>query len=84
MLCTSFHFAAKYKASIDAYCVITHICASFCCCDRPILVLFLLAGRLVQFSLDSNIAEEECHKLLDEFMPRHIRTRKITQRLFIK
>ena len=53
-------------------------------CDGPIVVLFLLADRLVKFSLDSNIAEEECHKLLDEFMPRHIRTRKITQRLFIK
>eukprot|EP00731_Ephydatia_muelleri_P026772 Em0018g872a len=41
-------------------------------------------GQPVKFSLGPVIAEKECHKLLDEFMPSHIRTRKITQHLFIK
>ena len=49
-----------------------------------ILVLLVLAGRLVKFSLDSNTADEECHRLLDEFMPCHIRTSKIMQQFFIK
>ena len=52
--------------------------------NGSIVLLFRLAGRLVKFSLDPVIAEEECLKLLDDFMPHHIRNRKITQRLFIK
>lgn len=47
-------------------------------------VLYLLPGRLVKFSTDPDVADDECHRLLNEFMADHIKARKITQHLFIK
>ncbi|KAL5475165.1 hypothetical protein EMCRGX_G027231 [Ephydatia muelleri] len=42
-------------------------------------------GPPVKFSSDPTIAEEECRKLLNEYMAKYsIKTRKITQHLFIK
>ena len=46
--------------------------------------LYLLPGSLVKFSTDPDVADDECHRLLNEFMPEHIKARKITQHLFIK
>ena len=41
-------------------------------------------SRLVKFSTDSDLSEDECHVLLHEYMPKHIRSSKITQQLFIR
>lgn len=40
--------------------------------------------QLVKFSTDSDLSEEECHRLLQEYMPKHIQATKITQQLFIR
>lgn len=37
----------------------------------------------VQFSQQPNLSDEKCHELLQEFMPKHIKT-KTTQKLFIR
>ena len=42
------------------------------------------ANKIVKFSQDENLTNEECHRLLIEFMPDHIQMTKITQKLFIK
>lgn len=42
------------------------------------------ANKIVKFSQDENLTNEECHRLLTEFMPDHIQLTKITQKLFIK
>ena len=41
-------------------------------------------GHLVKFSTDPDLSDEECHQLLLEHMPKHIRATKITQQLFIR
>lgn len=41
-------------------------------------------GPRVKFSEEKDLEDEECHELLLEFMPQHIASTKITQRLFIK
>ena len=39
---------------------------------------------LVKFSEDPDLPEEECHQLLEEYMPKHTQKTKITQKLFIR
>ena len=39
---------------------------------------------LVKFSQDPFLPEEDCHRLLKEYMPKHAAAAKITQRLFIR
>lgn len=41
-------------------------------------------GLLVKFSLEPNLSDEDCHRLLQEYMPKHITPTKITQQLFIR
>lgn len=43
-----------------------------------------LPSPIVKFSLDDDLAPEECHSLLTEHMPDRIQMTKVTQRLFIK
>ena len=40
--------------------------------------------QLVNFSSQPDLPEDECQKLLLQYMPEHVRNTKITQRLFIK
>ena len=46
--------------------------------------LYKEGGPLVKFSLEPDLTEENCYKLLKEFMPDHIVATKITQQLFIR
>ncbi len=52
--------------------------------------LHYLTGRrgrqdqLVKFSEDPDLLPDQCHTLLYKYMPEHIRSTKITQRLFVK
>lgn len=46
--------------------------------------LYEEGGPLIKFSLESDLANEECHELLQEFMPEHVVSTKITQQLFIR
>ena len=41
-------------------------------------------NREVKFSQDEPPSNEDCHRLLTEYMPDYILKTKITQRLFIK
>lgn len=41
-------------------------------------------NQLVKFSQDEAPSDEDCHRLLMEYMPDFIQKTKITQRLFIK
>ncbi len=41
-------------------------------------------GRLVKFSQDPDLLPHQCQTLLHKYMPEHIRSTKITQRLFVK
>ena len=43
-----------------------------------------LGGVPVRFSLDPTLLTDECHKLLELYMPEQIRKTKITQKMFIK
>ena len=45
---------------------------------------FTHAKELVKFSSEPDLNEEECQQLLQQYMPDHVRSTKITQRLFIK
>ena len=40
--------------------------------------------QLVKFSTDPDLSEDDCHRLLQEYMPKHIASTKITQQLFIR
>ncbi len=40
--------------------------------------------QLVKFSNDVDLSDDECHRLLQEHMPKHIASTKITQQLFIR
>ena len=42
------------------------------------------SNQLVKLSQDEAPSDEDCHRLLMEYMPEYIRKTKITQRLFIK
>ena len=46
--------------------------------------LYREGGRQVKFSTEPNLKDEDCHSLLQEFMPLHITPHKITQQLFIR
>lgn len=46
--------------------------------------LYLEGRQLVKFSTDFDLSDEECHSLLQEYMPKHIASTKITQQLFIR
>ena len=39
---------------------------------------------LVKFGDDTDIPEEKCHDLLNEYMPKHVKSSKVLQKLFIK
>ncbi len=41
-------------------------------------------GRLVKFSQDHDLPLHQCQTLLHKYMSEHIRSTKITQRLFVK
>ncbi len=41
-------------------------------------------GVPVKFSLDSDLSEGECRKLLNSYTPVHMKANKATQKLFIK
>jgi len=41
-------------------------------------------GAPVKFSLDPDLSEADCRKLLDRYTPKHMRGNKATQKLFIK
>lgn len=45
---------------------------------------FREGGPPVKFSTEGNLSDEDCHKLLQDFMPKHIIPTKITQQLFIR
>ena len=51
---------------------------------RDIDTLYNEGGQLVQFSTDADLFINECHKLLQKFMPKHVMSSKITQQLFIR
>jgi len=38
----------------------------------------------VKFSLDADLSESECHKLLDYYTPQHMKRNKTSQKLFIR
>lgn len=40
--------------------------------------------ELVKFSTDPDLEDDDCHKLLHEYMPNHITRSKIMQQLFIR
>ena len=46
--------------------------------------LYREGGVPVKFSLDPDLPASDCHALLADYMPDHIKRTKITQRLFIK
>jgi len=39
---------------------------------------------LVKFGDDPDLPEEQCHELLKKYMPQHVTTSKVLQRLFIR
>ena len=41
-------------------------------------------NKIVKFSDDEDLSDDECHVLLQEYMPDHIQETKITQKLFIR
>ena len=41
-------------------------------------------SKKVRFSDDEDLTNEECHSLLQKYMPKHIQETKITQKLFIR
>ena len=41
-------------------------------------------GIPVKFSLENDLSEAECRKLLDRYTPQHMKVNKATQKLFIK
>ncbi len=41
-------------------------------------------GKMVKFSQDPDLLPAQCQMLLHKYMPEHIRSTKITQRLFVK
>ena len=42
------------------------------------------ANKVVKFSSECDLPNEECQELLLRYMPDHVKNTKITQRLFIK
>jgi hypothetical protein len=66
------------------------------CCDGPIMYrirsmadpeLYPRDERtcpIIKFSTDPDLSDEECHKLLQEYMPHHLADTKITQQLFVR
>ena len=44
----------------------------------------LILGPPVKFGDDPDLAIEECHSLLREYMPAHVTKNKVLQQLFIK
>ena len=40
--------------------------------------------KLVKFSTDPDLPKETCHRILQEHVPRHMASSKITQQLFIR
>ena len=46
--------------------------------------LYKEKGPPVKFSLDQDLNDDECHKLLQEFMPKHAVASKMMQKLFIR
>ncbi len=43
-----------------------------------------MANRIVKFSDEPDLSADECHMLLQKYMPEHIVETKITQKLFIR
>ena len=41
-------------------------------------------GIPIKFSVDLDLPEAECHKLLDQFTPQHMKKNKTLQKLFVK
>ena len=49
------------------------------------LSTYLLAHTvLVKFGDDPDLPEEQCHMLLRKYMPPHVKTSKVLQRLFVR
>lgn len=46
--------------------------------------LYREGGALVKFSVRKDLPDDDCQALLSKFMPDHVKTSKITQRLFVK
>ena len=44
----------------------------------------LAKNNKVRFSDDKDLSDAECHRLLQKYMPEHIKETKITEKLFIK
>ena len=75
-------------------CVYVCMCVCVCTCAKGNCVKFQTeiftntvgfhARQPVKFSSQPNLKEEECRKLLLQYMPDHVKSTKITQRLFIK
>ena len=73
-------------------CVCVCVCMRACVCvwkfQTEIFTVTYTVGfhahEPVKFSSQPNLKEEECRKLLLQYMPDHIKNTKITQKLFIK
>ena len=46
--------------------------------------LYKEKGPIVKFSLDTDLSDEKCHQLLQEFMPKHVASSKMMQKLYIR
>ena len=42
------------------------------------------SGVRVKFSLDLDLSEADCHKLLEHYTPKHMKKNKTTRKLFVK
>ena len=56
----------------------------FVICHACIYAAGAHAGKPVKFGTEPDLQDEECHELLLQNMPEHVRRTKITQKLFIK
>ena len=44
----------------------------------------MFADEEVKFGVENDLSSDRCHQLLKKYMSEHIRSSKITQRLFVK
>ena len=46
---------------------------------------YILAPKvLVKFGDNPDLPEDQCHMLLSKYMPQHVKTSKVLQRLFVR
>ena len=75
-LCEYLHFFCVCICNYDCTCTVAPLLGRYRFGAKP--------PQLVKFSLDEDLRPVECHALLSEYTPEHMKKNKILQKLFIK